>query len=150
MSTTSPVRALVCATLARKLRERHDLAGVDVLDGPDLADTAQNTILIGDVEGSDGGIRNMKSGRKQRVDEFTITVLMRALTPQNTAAEARATVERFVAALDTILAEDPLLDSTPGLQHAVLAGYDGPDAVPTPEGCVGFIEARVQCTVHLI
>lgn len=150
MSTTTSARRAVCGAIAAQLAARADLANVQVLDGPDLNDPQAEQILVGaEIRGTESGVRTLRAGRKARLDQFEISILFRTLLPQTTPAGAAERVEQLYGALDDLLAADPTLGSVPGLQHAQVTSWDGPDVIPTPEGHVGFIEARVACLTHL-
>lgn len=151
MSSRVTVRAQVVAALAAALRAHPTLQGVQILEGPDLAEPQQEEVLVGaELRGVEFGFRHMQAGRKQRQDRFEIPVWFRCLIPGRTAADRTARVETMISALDDVLATDPTLGGVPGLQWAQLVNLDGPDIVPTDEGPVGFAEARVEALTHLI
>ena len=149
MSLLNSVRADVVQALVDKLDNAASLEGVTILDGLDGKQITNETIIVANLKGVEGGIRDMRAGRKARTDKFDVTVILWAAQQGQTAAQARSRCVELLAALEDVLADDPSLGSVPGLYSAQLGPYDGPDAAPGTEGHVAQITATINCDSRL-
>lgn len=141
MTTTNrhEVRAALTAVLAAvypSLQVAYGFPGTD--------DVERECIYTGDARGT-FEIPDIKAGRKRRVDEFTIDVWFIAGQDGQTAIEAAARCQTFVASLDDSLADNMEPGAVPGLRFCRMGDYDGPDPQLTGEGWAGIARVEVVC-----
>lgn len=148
MSAQASPRALARAALIERLARQAELAGVQVERGIPV-EWGHEHVVLGNITGT-MSLRHMQAGRKSRSDEFTIAVYIMAGKPGQTVEQAEARAIEMLAALDDVLAADPLLGRVPGLQRAHLGQVDGPDVAATNEGQVAFVAADVECLAYLV
>lgn len=103
-------------------------------------------IFLGQTTGQ-MAIPAMQSGRKQRDDRFTITIICAVASAGESDGETSDTaVWGLFQSVDSILADDPKLGSTvTGLHHAVLGRVDGPDPDPFELGFASVVIAEIDC-----
>ena len=150
MSTTNTKRAEVKARI-RTLVQQSPLGdrGVTVATGQLPENPDRKQVILGDITGTVSPA-NMKAGRKDRVDRFTIEVWLIAFVAGGSAAEADELVDAMFSDFEDIFADDPKLGSTVnGLQHAYLDGpANGPNSRQTPTGWASFRSTTVACYVR--
>lgn len=149
MPTSSTVPTF-CTALLSAIQSA--LPGVQVSaswPGPDV--TENETVFIGDeVADWDVDIPNMKAGRKQRHETYTITVEAWAAKPgalrQDSAGQARTRAVQLIDAVDSLLADEPeLIDS---ILHARIVGRTAA-LVPFDKGWACQATADIQVEARL-
>lgn len=149
MATTSTVPAVKTALVSLLTSAIND-STVQVMYGktPDHLAKRQAVVVTGPTSYA-SEIANLKSGRKQRDETYTITVLFLVGRPrgQSTVADARAWT--LFAELEDILADDPQLGAIDGLAWAVLGGVEA-DVAQEKEGPVAWIAADVDCKARTV
>jgi hypothetical protein len=150
---TTANRTAVKARIVALLAERAGLAGIQVTHGWPGKDFKGETIYLDQVRGRQEPAA-LRAGRKPRSDTFSVLVrIVAGQRSQKTPAIAEARASELLAELEDLLATNPTLADedgpVPGLTHAVLGQLDGPDAEPTTEGWVAFVDAQVDCLARL-
>ena len=146
---TSTTVGTVKSQLVTSLSAHASLSSVDVsYTWRPWGDSDQ--VFLGDVEG-DVEIPTLKSGRKNRHEEYTVDVIMRAVdndgTPQGGASvETRALT--FLAALDDVLADDVQIDGVTAIQWARVGGFSS-RMVPQDKGWGCQISVQVEVEARL-
>lgn len=149
--TTNTARAAVKARI-RTLIGHSPLGdrGVTVATGQLPENPDRKQVILGDIVGTIAPA-NMKAGRKDRDDRFTIEVwLIAFVAGASTAAEADELVDAMFSDFEDIFADDPTLGGTvSGLLHAYLDGpANGPNSRQTPTGWASFRSTTVSCYVR--
>lgn len=121
MTSTMPT---VEAAIVEALRDHDDLDGVQVepaWPGPDAQ--REMIFLADDVPAWDLEIPNIKSGRKQRQETYTLTLEVWVFAPSLRPPDAQVAKDRAVELadlIDDILADDPKLNNLDGVQRIVV------------------------------
>ena len=146
---TTDLRWAVCTKLIGLLRASPDLVGVTIEPGwpGDRAALAQ-VIYISDVTGT-CEIPVMTAGRKQRNEDFEITVDFR-VAGLGTLDEIGNRISEVFTIAGDILADDVTLDDLDGILSAEMTSKAGPALGMFPEGPVGFAQFVVSVSTRLL
>lgn len=142
-STVPAVSAAIVSVVAPAL------PGVQVVEGRPADSLLQREcVYTGQVTGHHA-IANIKAGRKQRNENYTIDVVCSVLQARGTVAAARNRAYELVAAVEDALANDPFLGAVDGLIAATAGGFrDVSDFVK--EGPAAVVVLEVECSARLI
>lgn len=116
---------------------------------PGTDDVEREHIYTGDARGT-MEIADLKAGRKRRIDEFSIDVWFVAGQDGQTAVEACARCQTFLATLDSALADDMQPGNVDGLRSARIGDFDGPDPVLTDQGWAAIARVEVLCESRFV
>jgi len=141
------MRALVKTRLVELLAGA--VAGVQVSYGWPKQ-LAHECIYVGATRGP-VSVANMRAGRKQRDDTFTVEVHFLAGKPRQTAQQADERVLELYAVLEDVIAANGNLGGLAGvLWAAQLADeLEVADPAPTDEGYLGIATARISVKTRL-
>lgn len=131
------------AALLTKLQAASALNGIQVTYGDPVGAMRRESIFMGDVSSSIQEAESFGSGRRRRLEEYTIDVLV-AIQSKPTHQEAEARALELAGAVEDVVADAPqLTGSVTGLMFVECAGISMSSAEAGTEG------ARVIATVHL-
>ncbi|HVV37587.1 MAG TPA: hypothetical protein VHC63_13340 [Acidimicrobiales bacterium] len=140
----------VKAALVALLSANGALAGVQISQGyPGESFIEREAIYTDRVTGRHE-IANIKAGRKQRDENYALTLVVSVVSdaPEDVAdVETRAFV--LLQEIEDTLADDPSLGNVDGVVHAV-AGQFRELADPTTNGAACVIEFEVEVNARLI
>lgn len=123
MHTTSSTITLVRARLVDVLANNPVLTGVQVSHGyPGEGLIKREAIYVDRVVGAHK-IANIKAGRKQRDEEYTVTVVISVVKDAGTIAVCEARAFELLEQVEDTLADDPALQDLEGVVHATAAGF---------------------------
>jgi hypothetical protein len=148
MATTSTVPTVKAALASLLVTAIDDADTVHVTQGrPQEALINSQQVIVGAVSYS-SEIANLKSGRKQRDETYSIEVVFLAAFPGGTPDEAETAVWAHFAHLEDILADDPTL-GVADLAWATLGQVEG-DVAIEQSGPIAWITADVNCKARLV
>lgn len=116
---------------------------------------ADNHIWCNEITDEEMGFPTSQAGRLQFDDRFRMRWLFQSTMAGQDDAAAEVRVERWMAALQRIVAEqdvapDGLLHQVESLMQVDLDGADGPDPDPFHEGYVALGRVELVCHARII
>jgi hypothetical protein len=149
MATTSTVPT-VKAALVSLLTTAIGNTDVQVMHGrsQDNLIKKRQVVVVGAVS-YQSEIANIKAGRKQRDERYSVEVLFLVAKPRGLSVDAESAAWALFNELEDVLANDPSLGGIDGLAWAVLGSVDA-DVALENEGPVAWITANVDCVARLI
>lgn len=149
MATTSTVPA-VRAALVSLLTSAINDTDVQVTHGRQQNSLVKRQVVtVGAASPYTSEIANLKAGRKQRDETYSIEVIFWVAKPRGVPYDADTRVWTLFAELEDLLADDPTLGGVDGLAWAVLGDVEGDVAIEA-EGPVAWLVASVDCKARLV
>lgn len=149
MATTSTVPA-VRAALVTLLTSAINDSDVQVTHGRQQNSLVKRQVVtVGNAGPYSSEIANLKSGRKQRDETYSIEVIFWVAKPRGVPYDADTRVWTLFAELEDLLADDPTLGAVDGLAWAVLDDVEAGVDIEK-EGPVAWVVASVDCKARLV
>lgn len=148
MATVSTY-ATVKSQLVTSLAAHADLSTADVTYGW-RAWGATEQVFLGDVEG-ESRIPTIKSGRKQRQENYTVDVIFRVYDHDGSPsgdADTEARALEMLGALDDVLADDVQIDGVTAIQWAQVGDFTS-RLVPRDKGWGCEVLSTVEVSARL-
>lgn len=122
MATSSTVHA-ARARIVSLLQANAALSGVQVSHGyPGEALIKREAVYVDRVTGQHS-VANIKSGRKQRDEEYVVTVVVSVVRDKGTVADCEARAIDLLEEVEDTLADDPSLNDLDGVVHATAGAF---------------------------
>ena len=104
------IMATFKARLLTQLQANATLSGIQVSYGDPGGSQRRESVFLGDIETNDHIAESLSSGRRRRIEEFTLECFVEVSSkPTPQACEERAV--ELANAVETVLADDPQLDN---------------------------------------
>ena len=146
---TTNIRHLVKDAFIQLLRDHPALAGVQVEYGWPGDMLEADSIFVAGCDGNTE-VPHMKSGRRHRQDDFTMTVVVQAgLVGDTDPADTETRAAELLTAIDDTLADYPTLNDLPGLHDfGEQMRIDGPNTYRTKQGCISFYLCEIDAATR--
>lgn len=149
MATTTTVPAVKAALVTLLTAEINDTS-VQVMHGrsQDNLVKKRQVVVVGSVSYA-SEIANIKAGRKQRDERYSVEVIFLVAKPRGAPEDAETAVWGLFNALEDVLADDTSLGAIDGLVWAALGSVEA-DVAMEKEGPVAWVTANVDCYGRLV
>jgi hypothetical protein len=144
MTVTTSIRHSLKAHLVDLLSAAPGLAGVQIAYGFPGDSMERECVYVARVTGT-VEILLMQGGRKQRDDQFTITLIIQAGLDGGSEQASEERASEMYAVVENVLADDPSLDDVDGLIDAQIRQVDGPHTMQTMEGALAMFAIDIEC-----
>ena len=131
----SPPIYSVKSTLLTKLKADSDLSGIQITYGDPGQAGRRECIFIGDVTASGQDPESLSSGRRRRIESYTLDVIVSVQSKPQGLQENEQRAIVLASAVENVVADNPTLSSLDGLMFIECAcmsvssneaGADGP------------------------
>ena len=132
----------VKAALLTKLKAESDLSGIQITYGDPGQAGRREFIFIGDVTASGQDPESLSSGRRRRIESYTLDVIVSVQSKPQGLQENEQRAVVLASAVENVVADNPTLSSLDGLMFIECAGM----SVTSNEA--GADGPHSQITVH--
>jgi len=132
----------VKSTLLTKLKAESDLSGIQITYGDPGQAGRRECIFIGDVTASGQDPESLSSGRRRRIESYTLDVIVSVQSKPQGLQENEQRAIVLASAVENVVADNPTLSSLDGLMFIECAGM----SVSSNEA--GADGPHSQITVH--
>ena len=132
----------VKSTLLTKLKAESDLSGIQITYGDPGGAARREFIFIGDVTASGQDPESLSSGRRRRIESYTLDVIVSVQSKPQGLQENEQRAVVLASAVENVVADNPTLDSLSGLMFIECSGM----SVTSNEA--GVDGPHSQITVH--
>ena len=125
----------VKSTLLTKLKAESDLSGIQITYGDPGGAARREHIFIGDVTAGSQDPESLSSGRRRRIESYTLDVIVSVQSKPQGLQENEQRAVVLASAVENVVADNPTLSSLDGLMFIECsgmsvtsneAGVDGP------------------------
>ena len=130
----------VKSTLLTKLKADSDLSGIQITYGDPGGAARREFIFIGDVTAGGQDPESLSSGRRRRIESYTLDVIVSVQSKPQGLQENEERAIVLASAVEDVVADNPTLSSLDGLMFMECsgmsvtsneAGADGPHSLVT-------------------
>ena len=132
----------VKSTLLTKLKAESDLSGIQITYGDPGQAGRRECIFIGDVTASGQDPESLSSGRRRRIESYTLDVIVSVQSKPQGLQENEQRAIVLASAVENVVADNPTLSSLDGLMFIECSGM----SVTSNEA--GVDGPHSQITVH--
>ena len=133
----------VKAALLTKLQAASDLSGIQVVYADPGAAERRESIFLGEVDSSNQIPESFGTGRRRRLEEYTVDVLVCVQSKAAGVQEAESRAVTLASYVEDVVADNPqLTGSVTGLMFVECSGMS------MSQGEAGIDGPRVVCTVR--
>ena len=132
----------VKSTLLTKLKAESDLSGIQITYGDPGQAARREFIFIGDVTASGQDPESLSSGRRRRIESYTLDVIVSVQSKPQGVQENEQRAVVLASAVENVVADNPTLSSLDGLMFIECSGM----SVTSNEA--GADGPHSQITVH--
>ncbi len=132
----------VKSTLLTKLKADSDLSGIQITYGDPGQAARREFIFIGDVTAGGQDPESLSSGRRRRIESYTLDVIVSVQSKPQGLQENEQRAIVLASAVENVVADNPTLSSLDGLMFMECAGM----SVTSNEA--GVDGPHSQITVH--
>ena len=132
----------VKSTLLTKLKAESDLSGIQITYGDPGGAARREFIFIGDVTAGGQDPESLSSGRRRRIESYTLDVIVSVQSKPQGLQENEQRAIVLASAVENVVADNPTLSSLDGLMFMECAGM----SVTSNEA--GVDGPHSQITVH--
>ena len=132
----------VKSTLLTKLKADSDLSGIQITYGDPGQAARREFIFIGDVTAGGQDPESLSSGRRRRIESYTLDVIVSVQSKPQGLQENEQRAIVLASAVENVVADNPTLDSLSGLMFIECSGM----SVTSNEA--GADGPHSQITVH--
>ena len=132
----------VKAALLTKLKAESDLSGIQITYGDPGGAARREHIFIGDVTAGSQDPESLSSGRRRRIESYTLDVIVSVQSKPQGLQENEQRAIVLASAVENVVADNPTLSSLDGLMFIECSGM----SVTSNEA--GVDGPHSQITVH--
>ncbi len=132
----------VKSTLLTKLKAESDLSGIQIAYGDPGQAARREFIFIGDVTAGGQDPESLSSGRRRRIESYTLDVIVSVQSKPQGLQENEQRAIVLASAVENVVADNPTLSSLDGLMFIECSGM----SVTSNEA--GVDGPHSQITVH--
>jgi len=132
----------VKSTLLTKLKAESDLSGIQITYGDPGGAARREFIFIGDVTAGGQDPESLSSGRRRRIESYTLDVIVSVQSKPQGLQENEQRAVVLASAVENVVADNPTLSNLDGLMFIECAGM----SVSSNEA--GIDGPHSQITVH--
>ena len=132
----------VKAALLTKLKAESDLSGIQITYGDPGGAALREHIFIGDVTAGSQDPESLSSGRRRRIESYTLDVIVSVQSKPQGLQENEQRAIVLASAVENVVADNPTLSSLDGLMFIECSGM----SVTSNEA--GVDGPHSQITVH--
>ena len=132
----------VKSTLLTKLKADSDLSGIQITYGDPGQAARREFIFIGDVTAGGQDPESLSSGRRRRIESYTLDVIVSVQSKPQGLQETEQRAIVLASAVENVVADNPTLSNLDGLMFIECAGM----SVSSNEA--GIDGPHSQITVH--
>ena len=132
----------VKAALLTKLKAESDLSGIQITYGDPGQAARREFVFIGDVTAGGQDPESLSSGRRRRIESYTLDVIVSVQSKPQGLQENEQRAIVLASAVENVVADNPTLDSLSGLMFIECSGM----SVTSNEA--GADGPHSQITVH--
>ena len=132
----------VKSTLLTKLKAESDLSGIQITYGDPGGAARREHIFIGDVTAGSQDPESLSSGRRRRIESYTLDVIVSVQSKPQGLQENEQRAIVLASAVENVVADNPTLSNLDGLMFIECAGM----SVTSNEA--GVDGPHSQITVH--
>jgi hypothetical protein len=132
----------VKSTLLTKLKAESDLSGIQITYGDPGQAARREFIFIGDVTAGGQDPESLSSGRRRRIESYTLDVIVSVQSKPQGLQENEQRAIVLASAVENVVADNPTLSSLDGLMFIECSGM----SVTSNEA--GIDGPHSQITVH--
>ena len=132
----------VKSTLLTKLKAESDLSGIQITYGDPGQAARREFIFIGDVTAGGQDPESLSSGRRRRIESYTLDVIVSVQSKPQGLQENEQRAIVLASAVENVVADNPTLSSLDGLMFIECSGM----SVTSNEA--GVDGPHSQITVH--
>ena len=132
----------VKSTLLTKLKAESDLSGIQITYGDPGGAARREFIFIGDVTAGGQDPESLSSGRRRRIEAYTLDVIVSVQSKPQGLQENEQRAIVLASAVENVVADNPTLSNLDGLMFIECAGM----SVSSNEA--GIDGPHSQITVH--
>ncbi len=132
----------VKSTLLTKLKAESDLSGIQIAYGDPGQEARREFIFIGDVTAGGQDPESLSSGRRRRIESYTLDVIVSVQSKPQGLQENEQRAIVLASAVENVVADNPTLSSLDGLMFIECSGM----SVTSNEA--GVDGPHSQITVH--
>ena len=132
----------VKSTLLTKLKAESDLSGIQITYGDPGGAARREFIFIGDVTAGGQDPESLSSGRRRRIESYTLDVIVSVQSKPQGLQENEQRAIVLASAVENVVADNPTLSSLDGLMFIECSGM----SVTSNEA--GVDGPHSQITVH--
>ena len=132
----------VKSTLLTKLKAESDLSGIQITYGDPGGAARREFIFIGDVTAGGQDPESLSSGRRRRIESYTLDVIVSVQSKPQGLQENEQRAIVLASAVENVVADNPTLSSLDGLMFMECSGM----SVSSNEA--GADGPHSQITVH--
>ena len=133
----------VKSTLLTKLKAESDLSGIQITYGDPGQAARREFIFIGDVTAGGQDPESLSSGRRRRIESYTLDVIVSVQSKPQGLQENEQRAVVLASAVENVVADNPTLSSLDGLMFIECSGLSMSSAEAGVDG------PRVFVTVHI-